>query len=70
MAATVPPKPSEFKAVIVLPTDTLPQAFVKVFLRFPVLFLRWFKSVYNDDGTYTDDFKQRVCNSCPTEDLT
>lgn len=68
MAAPVLPKPSEFKATIVESTDTLPVAFVKVFIRFPVLLYRWYLAWYNFDQTFTQEFKAKVCAACPTEE--
>jgi len=70
MAATIPPKPSEFAAVVVEPTDTLAVAFVKVFIRFPVLLLRWYMAWYNADGSFTTEFKTKLCAGwadCPEE---
>lgn len=50
--------------MVVEPTDKLHVAFVKVFIRFPVLLLRWFLSWYNADGTFTQEFKDKVCEAC------
>lgn len=69
MAVTAP-KPSEFFAVVVQPTDTLAAAFVKVFIRFPVLLLRFWSAIYQADGTFTPEFRSKLCavfEDCPEE---
>lgn len=63
-----PPLPADFRAVVVESTDTLPQAFIKAFIRFPILLLRWHMAWFNPDGSFTQDFKDRVCAACQGED--
>lgn len=58
------PLPAEFKELIVKPTDLLRDAQVKAFVRFPVLFARWYRSVFNEDGTFTEEFKAKLCEAC------
>lgn len=58
------PAPSAFKAVIVKADDDLGTAFVKVFIRFPILLLQWFKTWYREDGQFTDWFIEQLCNLC------
>lgn len=59
----VPPLVSEFKELIVKPDDTLCTAFVKAFVRFPALFYKWFKQIWNADGTFTHDFREKFCDA-------
>lgn len=68
MAAFV--KPSELKQVVVESTDTLAVAFVKVFIRFPVLMARIFIWALNDDGTFSAALKALICSACPDEGTT
>jgi hypothetical protein len=73
MASPIAPKPSEFAAVVVESTDTIAVAFVKVFIRFPVLLYRWYLSWYNPDGTPTIEFKAKLCAAwadCPEDTST
>ena len=68
MASPIAPRPSEFAAVVVESTDTIAVAFVKVFIRFPVLLYRWYASWFNADGTMTSELKAKLCAawaSCP-----
>lgn len=63
-----PIKPSEFKAVIPTADDTVAQAIVKVFIRFPILFYRWFSYTYRADMTFSDEVKAALCkvaSECP-----
>jgi len=62
------PKPSEFNAVVVLPTDNLAVAMVKVFIRFPVLFCRWYVTVFQANGTFTTEFQRKLCDACAKEE--
>ena len=69
-ACDVAPAPSEFRALVVESTDTLAVAFVKVFIRFPVLLYRWFITWIAADGTLTPEFKAKICAACPEEEIT
>lgn len=62
-----PIKPSQFEAVVVQPEDDLCTAFVKAFIRFPILLWLWFKYVYRYDGKFSAEFEQDLCNACPEE---
>ena len=57
-------KPSDFRAVIVEPDDNLGVAFVKAFLKFPVLVYRWVKFEHRPDGTFTDEYEDMLCQAC------
>lgn len=59
------PAVSEFKAVIVDRTDTLDVAFQKAFIRFPVLLARWYVTVFDENGEFTQSFKDKLCAACP-----
>lgn len=68
MASPIAPLPSEFAAVVVESTDTLAVAFVKVFIRFPVLLYRWYSAWFQIDGSFTTEFKAKLCaafDDCP-----
>lgn len=58
-----PPKVNEFKELIVKPDDTLCTAFMKTFVKFPALFYKWFKSLWNSDGTFSDEFRRQFCDA-------
>lgn len=63
-----PIPPSQFQALIPKPTDTLCQAIVKVFIQLPVLFYRWVKYAFNENGTPSDAFQTEICDvrkNCP-----
>ena len=70
MAAPITPLPAEFDQVVVNPTDTLAVAFVKVFIRFPVLLYRWYRSWYQLNGEFQPEFREKLCAAladCPED---
>lgn len=69
MAVPVSPVvPSEIKAILPLPEDDLCTAFIKTFIKFPILFLRWYTWAYRANGTFTDEYKAWLCSSCQVVD--
>lgn len=60
----LPLKPSEVQEVVVLATDSICTGFVKTFIRFPVIFYKWYKWAYNADGSISDEYKQVICTAC------
>jgi len=63
------PTRKDFLAVVVLPTDSLALGMVKAFIRFPVLFLRWYVMVWDESGAFTPTFQRKLCDACPNKDV-
>ena len=55
-----PVKPSHVQETIILPTDTICQALVKL-IRVSVLIWKFLKYRYKSDGTISDDFQNELC---------
>lgn len=53
-------KPSDFKDVIPSPGGSLCQKIAKAF-QLPALVYDWVASMFNDDSSFTDDFKAKIC---------
>lgn len=56
-----PVLPSQFKTTTEEPGDSVGRLIYKLFLLFPIYFYRWYRSVYNLDGSFTAEYKAMVC---------
>lgn len=57
-----PLTPAEAKSLIISPTATFCQAFVKLFLQLPVLFWKDVNFRYRSDGSIANDFLRQIYN--------
>jgi len=61
----MPVKPSDFKAVIVLPTDSLARGFAKVIYSW-ILWYRLYRWMFDSGGAISYEFAQFLCSQpCP-----
>ena len=68
VSGTTPVKPSEFRALIPDPNDTLCEVFRK-FFKFQILFWKWYRWAFvHDTGAINDEFADQICRAlreCP-----
>lgn len=56
-----PVKPSDIKETLATTDSYVCTRLKKVLVDFPKAVYAWFSYIYNEDGTFTDDFKDEVC---------
>lgn len=56
-----PVTPSVFRSLIPSAAGAACDKFLRALFTFPSKFSAWYSFVYNEDGTFTDDFKATVC---------
>jgi len=62
-----PVTPSDIKAQLVTASGATCDKLLRALFTFPSKFYQWFSYVYNEDGTFTDEFKSDVCGiDCST----
>lgn len=57
-----PVKPEDFKSIIVKPEDSFATGLIKVAIRLPIAVFKNIRYMHNADGTFTEKFKQDICN--------
>lgn len=65
MASPVPP--SDFKDLIPDEDADLCDKFMRFLRGFPKKFYDWYSSVYTEEGDFTDEYKDMLCEACPCD---